>query len=359
MIVIIILFIVTVEILENRGLLHPLERSLILNVLSIVVFLFLLYKVLRSHPLEKFSWFAIFSILLVCYFFLTILCFANNYRIIGMTEGIGGIVDDDSGKIITDSSSCFYFSVVTFTTLGYGDLQPIGVARKVAAFEAFVGYLSMGLIIGIVLYLLTHKENGNLHEFSWIHDLHAELEHKKGFLMMKDIRSISIPVIEDHRLDDVWLQAKDFALDSILKRDAPNLLGSIVNIYTDYRKLIERLTEFIKYLHELIGGIIATPFPGALAGIILRDILSNQEYVTQIIEDALSETGVVISEFQKKDLLKILNHIIKVPFDPSNAAIPRDTAVALRNEMHRLIEQIDKVNAHLRMIIEKNTIFDM
>ena len=35
--------------------------------------------------------------------------------------------------------SCLYYSIVTFTTLGYGDFTPIGVSRAIAAFEAFTG----------------------------------------------------------------------------------------------------------------------------------------------------------------------------------------------------------------------------
>ncbi len=34
--------------------------------------------------------------------------------------------------------SCLYYSVVTFTTLGYGDFTPIGISRAIAAIEAFI-----------------------------------------------------------------------------------------------------------------------------------------------------------------------------------------------------------------------------
>lgn len=40
-----------------------------------------------------------------------------------------------------------YFSAVTFTTLGYGDLQPEGFGRVFAALEAFCGYLFLGVIV--------------------------------------------------------------------------------------------------------------------------------------------------------------------------------------------------------------------
>ena len=40
-----------------------------------------------------------------------------------------------------------YFSVVTFTTLGYGDIQPTIEFRLVAAFQALLGFLFVPIII--------------------------------------------------------------------------------------------------------------------------------------------------------------------------------------------------------------------
>ena len=43
--------------------------------------------------------------------------------------------------------TCIYFSVVTFTTLGYGDIAPLGIMRAVAGTEAFVGAFTMALFV--------------------------------------------------------------------------------------------------------------------------------------------------------------------------------------------------------------------
>lgn len=48
---------------------------------------------------------------------------------------------------IEDLGSSIYFSVVTFTTLGYGDIHPHGWARLVATIEAFVGSFALALYV--------------------------------------------------------------------------------------------------------------------------------------------------------------------------------------------------------------------
>ena len=51
--------------------------------------------------------------------------------------------------------NAIYFSVVTFTTLGYGDISPFGVARFVAALEAFVGSFMMALFVVVFVKKMT------------------------------------------------------------------------------------------------------------------------------------------------------------------------------------------------------------
>ncbi|NVD06014.1 potassium transporter Kef [Vibrio sp. JPW-9-11-11] len=48
-----------------------------------------------------------------------------------------------------------YFSVVTFTTLGYGDISPVGIARFIAACEAFLGSFTMALFVVVFVKKMT------------------------------------------------------------------------------------------------------------------------------------------------------------------------------------------------------------
>jgi Ion channel len=56
--------------------------------------------------------------------------------------------------LLSEYTTSLYFSVVTWTTLGYGDCTPAPDIRLVAAFEALVGNLSFGMAVGLGTYLL-------------------------------------------------------------------------------------------------------------------------------------------------------------------------------------------------------------
>lgn len=50
---------------------------------------------------------------------------------------------------------CLYFSVVTFTTLDYGDVTPLGVTHLVAATEACIGALTLVIFVVMVVTIIT------------------------------------------------------------------------------------------------------------------------------------------------------------------------------------------------------------
>jgi len=53
-------------------------------------------------------------------------------------------------------AECVYYSVVTFTTLGYGDFIPVGFSRIVAAVEAFTGSFTIALFVVVFVKKMTH-----------------------------------------------------------------------------------------------------------------------------------------------------------------------------------------------------------
>ena len=55
--------------------------------------------------------------------------------------------DKDLTENVLALGNCIYFSLVTFTTLGYGDITPIGLARFIATIEAFSGTFILALFV--------------------------------------------------------------------------------------------------------------------------------------------------------------------------------------------------------------------
>lgn len=58
-----------------------------------------------------------------------------------------GSLDSGTGIFTPGFRQAFYFSAVTFTTVGYGDFIPLGVNKFIAIFEAFSGLFIMPLFI--------------------------------------------------------------------------------------------------------------------------------------------------------------------------------------------------------------------
>ena len=104
--------------------------------LPIVFLAFFVYMVLLWRPnstdiLLDFN-FIIVTILFVPLFLVS---FAYIYRLMDLVNA-------------NSNFDYMYFSVVTFTTLGYGDLLPKGEARKFAALEALIGFIFVPILIG-------------------------------------------------------------------------------------------------------------------------------------------------------------------------------------------------------------------
>ena len=87
--------------------------------------------------------------LLVIHITVTILAFALHYKVAGLI--------DPSAKVSHDFLDAVYFSITTFTTLGYGDFRPIPEIRLVTSMEALAGMISMA--IGASLLWLLCNEN--------------------------------------------------------------------------------------------------------------------------------------------------------------------------------------------------------
>ncbi len=100
-----------------------------------------LYHTLLSLPKWK------FLLVIVTSFILMNLLFAGIYLLIGIEHLNGMVANSDTDKF----GEAFFFSAQTFTTVGYGRINPVGFyASFVASLEALVGLLSFALITGLL-----------------------------------------------------------------------------------------------------------------------------------------------------------------------------------------------------------------
>jgi potassium channel LctB len=144
---------------------------IIMLILSIYVIFFMIHVIkntLKSLFSAKNLWGLFFSyiIFILC----ILLLFASAYSSI---EGMGtgyltyGQCGDhfDSSMIKTDpmaSGEHFYFAAVTFFTVGYGDICPMGWAKGLALFNAFIG--NFVNVVVMVLVISTYmKRNSESH----------------------------------------------------------------------------------------------------------------------------------------------------------------------------------------------------
>jgi inward rectifier potassium channel len=98
------------------------------------------YERLAAMPWYK------FFIILMLFYILGNSIFALLYMWVGIDQ-LSGV---NFGDFWYEFYQCFFFSVQTFTTLGYGNIGPVGFeANVVAAVNAFVGLLAFALATGM------------------------------------------------------------------------------------------------------------------------------------------------------------------------------------------------------------------
>ncbi len=72
---------------------------------------------------------------------LLLLAFASVYQTFGLIDNT-----QEGAPVVHSFTSSLYYSVVTFTTLGYGDFYPVGPGRVLACIESLTGYLILGVL---------------------------------------------------------------------------------------------------------------------------------------------------------------------------------------------------------------------
>lgn len=102
---------------------------------------FSIFHDMLNYPLWKF-------IAIIFLFYLAVnIFFTIIYFIIGPSQ-LDGLITGSNWKIFRE---IFYFSTQTYTTVGYGHVNPVGdAANIVSAIEALTGFLSLAIATGLI-----------------------------------------------------------------------------------------------------------------------------------------------------------------------------------------------------------------
>ena len=160
------------------------------------------------HSLVSMSWTKFLIIVLATYFSINLL-FATIYVSIGI-EHLTGI----RGETVEHQfMEAFFFSAQTITTLGYGQVAPIGLlANIVAAVESMLGLLGFALATGMVYGRfskpsahLSYSENATIAPYQDINGFMFRVVNPRGNQLLEVEATVSLSVLrKDSALRDYY-----------------------------------------------------------------------------------------------------------------------------------------------------------
>jgi hypothetical protein len=139
--------------LTHIALFQPIDASYMQMLIASIVMAFLLYAqscFLGIRFASRHTAVMLFAFIGASAFAIAaeIVIFAAVFRILGL-------VGPDH-QSIHDAASCVYFSMITWTTVGYGDFVPTPAARMYASTEALLGYVFMALFISTTIAIVAN-----------------------------------------------------------------------------------------------------------------------------------------------------------------------------------------------------------
>lgn len=111
-----------------------------------------------SKTVDMFCGYGELPIRVVGFTWVVLLIFTILFFFSGLTFNNQIIAYDSNASLaqnFEELMSCAYFSIVTFTTLGYGDITPTGLSRVLAAIEALFGSFTLALFVVVFVKKMT------------------------------------------------------------------------------------------------------------------------------------------------------------------------------------------------------------
>ncbi len=145
--------------LYNQTVIHPAVLAASSMVFDGYVISVLLRHIIRSKKVTADILYGAVSVyILLGIFFASLYLFLDAVTQAPLFVYLGSNAD----TVSTESSKIFYFSFVTLTTLGYGDIRPISdITRMFATIEAMTGVLYSAALIGRLIGMYVAQSRGS------------------------------------------------------------------------------------------------------------------------------------------------------------------------------------------------------
>lgn len=127
----------------------------------------------------------------------------------------------------TRFGNALYFSIVTATTVGYGDLTPLGFSKALAGGEAVLGFLILAVLISK---FVSHKQEIALYNVHKLAFQNAFFKTREGFyIIRRDCDTVAAHAKTHRALGD-----KSWSNLCIAYQKGQTLLEGILDFYDDF-----------------------------------------------------------------------------------------------------------------------------
>lgn len=156
-----------------------------------------------------------------------ILGFAAAYFALSAFDVNHGVAALSQGDLWTRLGNATYFSIITATTLGYGDLTPVGFSKALAAGEAMLGFFLLAVFISK---LVSQKQETAIYHVHKLAFQNAFFTTREGFFILRrDCDLIAASATEQGSLNE-----KSWSNLAVVYQKAQTLLEGILDFYDDF-----------------------------------------------------------------------------------------------------------------------------
>ncbi len=170
-----------------------------------------------------------------------------------------GLLMNRSGTPFTQLLDSIYFSVITMTTIGYGDITPVGFARLIVAIQGVSGYFLLALVVTKLVSYRQEQAIAEMHRLAYeeifkstragLHLVRTDLDmimeevEERGNLTPQSYENLSIAYLQAQTLIQEILSFYEGKLYAIEPRRERLLIEAVQRTVRRLEQMLTMLTE--------------------------------------------------------------------------------------------------------------------